>query len=391
VAGKRTTKGLGTVYQESDGRRSTSYVAARYVTLANGVRKRLKARGRTQEEAIQKLNMKARAAATQTPTGHVRVEDYLDVWLSHKRAYVRASTMRAYEQDVRLHLLPALGRKRVDRLEPRDVQAMLDALVARGARSMADRVRRTLKTSLNAAVKWGYVTHNVMDRIDPIQKTAPRRGVYTLEQIQAFLRHSEPSKYHALFRLAFATGMRKGELLALQWQDVTRSGVHVRRTVSANAGGDGTTPPKTASGYRFIPVESDTMNLVISGRTRFAQDGDWVFTTRNGKRVSARNVSHAMRTIQRRYGLPEIRFHDFRTTYATLLAEAGHHPRVIQDLLGHATPNLAMLVYQEATDRAKEGAYNDLNIGGSSGALSSVGDRHASRGSKEKERVVDDL
>jgi len=363
VADKRAAKGLGSVFAEKDGNRKTKYVAQRNVVMADGTKRRVRARGATQQEALAKLNAKANEATQRTSTGHVRFDAFLDVWLNHKRAHVRASTIRAYEQDVRLHIRPALGGKRVDRLEARHVQSMLDALVAAGKHNMADRVRRTMKTALNAAVKWGYAPTNVMDRIDPVRKPDVRRGVYTLEEIRLFLRHAEASKYYALFLLAFATGMRKGELLALQWQDLTDVGVHVRRTVSIGAKGDGTAPPKTSAGYRFIPVAADTMQAVLEGRTAYAQDGDWVFTTRNGRRLSGRNVSTAMRAIQKRYGLPEIRFHDFRRSYATLLAEAGHHPRVIQDLLGHATPNLAMLVYQDATDRAKAGAYVNLDVG----------------------------
>jgi len=326
---------------------------------------------------LQRLNAKIATVNMAPSHGRVTVAAFLTEWLAHKRVHVRASTLRAYEQDVRLHLEPALGVLPLNRLQARDAQRVIDELAKAGKWNMADRVRRTLKTALNAAVKWGYTPVNVMNQVDAVRKPAPRRGVYTLEQVQAFLRAADGSSYYPLFALAFATGMRKGELLALQWRDVSTVGVHVRRTVSINAPGDGTTPPKTNAGFRFIPVQEDVMQLVQARRTPHARDEDWVFTTRNAKRLSGRNVSFAMRRVQQRANLPEIRFHDFRRTYATLLAEAGHHPKVIQALLGHATPNLAMTVYADATDRARDRAYIDLHIGTLSGTLSTARERHA--------------
>jgi Site-specific recombinase XerD len=220
---------------------------------------------------LQRLNAKIATVNMAPSHGRVTVTAFLSDWLAHKRVHVRASTLRAYEQDVRLHIKPKLGALPLDRLQARDAQLVIDDLAKAGKWNMADRVRRTLKTALNAAVKWGYITVNVMNQVDAVRKPAPKRGAYTLEQVQTFLQAAGTSTYYPLFALAFAAGMRKGELLALQWRDVSSVGVHVRRTVSINAPGDGTTPPKTNAGFRFIPVHEDVMQLVLARRSRMRE------------------------------------------------------------------------------------------------------------------------
>ena len=371
VAGKRAARGQGTVYKEEKPNRKTTWVAERWVTLPDGRRKRVRARAASQGEALAEVEVKARRVLTLNPgADRVTVADFMVQWLEHKSAHVRASSMRAYRQDVRLHIRPALGKHRLARLQTQHCQALVDKLVNAGTPSMADRVRRTLKQALRHAVKWGLLAGSPMDRVDPVRKPAPKRATYDAAQLRKFLRVAEGSKFHPLFLLAVSTGMRKGELLALKWEDLQSDGVHVRRTVSAKASGDGTTAPKTAAGERFVPVAPATMRVILETRTKHAMDSDWVFTTRNGKRHSVRTVSRVMRTLQKRYGLPEIRFHDFRRSYATLLAEQGHHPRVIQALLGHSTPTLAMTVYTDVTEASRRRAHIDLDSGGKKGGSS---------------------
>jgi len=388
VAGKRTTRGLGSVYLDTDARSKTKWIAERWVTLPSGQRRRVRARGVTQDEALAALAVKASDTLARNPTGdRVTVREFMLAWLEHKQAHVRASTMRSYQQDNRLYITKYLGSHRLARLHASDCQQLIDRISAKGRKNMADRVRRTLKQALGYAVKQGALHANPMDRIDPVKKPDVERGTYDLEQITAFLEAASRSKLHPMFVLAFATGMRKGELLALKWSDVSADGVHVRRTVSKNAAGDGTTPPKTRAGRRFIPVDPEVMSYILSTRTRHAGDNEWVFTTRNGKRHSDRNVSKVMRDIQARHKLPEIRFHDFRRSYATLLAVQGHHPRVIQALLGHSTPTLAMTVYTEATEGAKRKARVDLR--GSFRGLPSERDDTEAAGGKRSLPVLD--
>lgn len=368
MADKRTPKGQGSVYKEEKPGRDTKWVAERWVELPDGRKARVRARAATQGKAIAERELKARRKLASNPDAErMTVSEFMDDWLTHKSAHVRASSMRAYRQDVRLHIRPQLGKHKLAKLLPKHAQGLIDGMVETGRHSMADRVRRTLRQALGHAVKWGLLAANPMDRVDAVRKPPPKRGVYSMRELRAFLEAARGSKFYPLFLLAVATGMRKGELLALQWRDLEPEGVHVRRTVSAKAKGDGTEPPKTAAGERFIPVEKETMRVVLETRTPHAQASEWVFTTRNAKRHSVRTVSRVMRTFQKRAGLAELRFHDFRRSYATLLAEAGHHPRVIQALMGHATPTMAMQIYTDATETARLRAHIGVHERGRDG------------------------
>lgn len=387
MAGKRTTRGLGSVYRDTDERTTTKWIAEKWVTLPTGVRKRVRARGVTQEEALAELAGKAADTLDRNPTGdRITVSEFMRQWLDHKRAHVRASTIRAYEQDNRLHITPNLGKLRLARVQAVDCQRVIDQLASAGSFSMADRVRRTLKQAFRYAVRQGTLNANPMDRVQPVRKPEPKRGTYTPDQIKVFLDAAKRTKYYPLFLLAFSTGMRKGELLALKWEDVTPEGVFVRRTVSKDAAGDGTTAPKTRAGVRFIPVEPATMRTILATRTKHARADEWVFTTRNGKRHSVRTPSRVMRQLQDANNLPPIRFHDFRRSYATLLAVQGHHPRVIQALLGHSTPTLAMTVYTEATEGARANAA--VQLGEFSGFTEATSPRGRYTVKRRKPRVA---
>ena len=366
----RSARGTGSVYEEDPknrANRTTQWVGEKWVTLPDGRRKRVKVRGTTQTETVAKLERRVREVVLENPdaTRQGAVE-FLEEWLKHKAAHVRASTLRAYEQDV-AHLRDPLRGLRLARVQSRHIQAAVDRLASDGHPSMADRVRRTAKQAFRQAIKWGLLNANPVDQLDPVRRPEPKRGVMTAAEMGKLLSAAEGTVYYWVFVVALSTGMRKGEVLALKWGDVAPDGVTVRRTLSHRAAGDGTGPPKTRAGVRFVPVPPHTMAGLLATRSELDGPDDWVFTTRSGKRFSPRNVSHALHVAQRRAGVPEIRFHDLRRTYATQLAAGGAHPRVIQALLGHSTPTLAMTIYTEATESARRAAVVDVLGGGSSG------------------------
>jgi integrase len=160
---------------------------------------------------------------------------------------------------------------------------------------------------------------------------------------QVLLTPSTRSRYHDIFLITITAGLRKGVFRALHWKDITPQGIHVRRTTSAGAP-RGFAPPKTRAGKRFIPLDPTITTHLLRNK---GNSNDLVFVTPSGMPVNERNVTRALHHHLRELGQPVIRFHDLRRTYATLLTVQGTHPRVIQKLLGHSTPHLAMSVYTD--------------------------------------------
>lgn len=367
---RRAARGRGTIYKDTDPRRTTQWIAEKHVRLPDGRTKRVRARGRTQDEAFALLDKKEAAAKRENPSAErLTVEQFMTRWLAYKRQQVRASTMTNYELESRRYIVPTLGRTPLARLTALQVQTMLDQIMTtaeqqttshhKGRRAMADRVRRTLAQALRQAVKWDLLARNPMDKLDPIRKAPVKRGVMTPEQLGQFFQAAAGDPLEDLFVLAISTGLRKGELLALQWRDVGPTTILVQRTVSKGAPG-GLAAPKTPAGYRIVPIPDELGRHLLRQRREHEHDDDPVFSTRTGRRVGARNVTRTFERITARAGLPTIRFHDLRRTFATLQAKRGTHPRTIQALLGHSTPTLAMTVYTDVLEEQIRAATLDV-------------------------------
>ena len=362
-------KGLGTVYKDSDPRRKARFVAEKTVRLPDGRRKRVRARAERESEAIDLLERKIRAEIAAAPAGKsLTLEAFLRLWLAHKKPTVRASTLHDYTRDVERYVSPDLGPIPLSKVNARMIQALLSDILARGHVTTADKVRRLLRQAFGWALRMEYVNENPMLRIEPIRKGRPNRGAWTPQQLVAFLRAAKGSAYFPIFYAAVSTGMRKGELLALEWRDIQDGMILVRRTVS-RAAKDGVAEPKTPDGYRRVPLSADLAAVLAKAR----KGSDLVFPSRTGHRISGTNLTRALRRIAVAAGVPVIRFHDLRRTSASLLARANVPPSAIQARLGHSTPTLAMQVYTDVYEEDARRAVVDLGLlsGGNSGGVAS--------------------
>ncbi len=232
-----------------------------------------------------------------------------------------------------------------------------------------------LHKALDTAVKWDLLQVNVCDKVSaPRQK---RYEIHTLtpEQAQHFLEAVQEHRLKALFVLALSTGMRRGEIVGLKWQDIslTDGTLHVRRTVSyVNRVGFVESEPKTGQGRRKIRLPTFTVEALREHRTRqleerllageLWQDHSLVFCTATGNYI---NPESTLKTIFKRIlknaGLPDIRFHDLRHSAATLMLSMGVHPKVVQELLGHSQISITMDIYSHVLPSMQQDAMEKMN------------------------------
>jgi integrase len=212
------------------------------------------------------------------------VGDYLDIWLDTIRQRVRPSTWEGYHRYVQAHIKPALGSVRLQRLTPADLNAfyadLLDhgkktgkggPLKARTVRLVHTIIRRALKD----AVRWGKITRNIADLADPPshrQTKPPEMQTWTADELRAFLTHVQHDRLYALWHLASMTGMRRGELLGLRWEDVDLDSgrVAVRRALVQVRSELVLSEPKTTQGRRSVAIDPAT--VVALRDHRAAQD-----------------------------------------------------------------------------------------------------------------------
>lgn len=304
---------------------------------------------------------------------------YLDQdWLPAMRARVRASTWDSYARNVRLHINPGLGALALQALTPAKLNEFYGALLEDGRRNgegglspkTVRYVHGILRKALGDAVRWTLVPRNVADYADPpsARASAPQMKTWNADEVAAFLSHTAEDRLHAAWVLAATTGMRRGEILGLRWTDVDLNATRlsVQQTLVSVAYKVEFSTPKTARGRRSLALDATTVEALRTYRKgqleeRMAwgpayEESGLVFTREDGRPIHPDRFTQMFDKHVKDAGLPRIRLHDLRHTYATLALAAGVHPKVVSERLGHATVAFTLDVYSHAVPALQEDA-----------------------------------
>ena len=351
----------GSVYQRADG----LWTAAVNLGYAGGKRQRRTLYAHTRQAVARKLTeaLKARQDGLPVTTERQTVGSFLEQWLDMVRPSLRPQTWTRYEQLVRIHALPALGRLRLSRLRPEHLQELYaDRLASGQAPASVRQLHAVLHRALKQAMRWGLVARNVGDLVSAPR--VERREMQTLdpEQARAFLAAAKGERLEALYVLALTTGMRLGELRALRWRDVdlTSSTVHVRGAPQRTREGLVIAEPKTARSRRQIELTNVAVDALR--RHRAAQneerlrlgtawtDLDLAFPNEVGDFLSETHLRRrSFFPLLEQAELPRIRFHELRHTAATLMLKKGIHAKIVQEILGHSTIAITLDLYSHVT------------------------------------------
>lgn len=365
--------GEGTVYKRKD---RPGWVAE--LPQVRGKRKRIYAR--TRDEAARKLRraLADRDRGLADADDRIKVGDFLTRWLEEDaRPSIRPATYRSYERLVRLHLVPELGKVRLARLRPDDVQAMMNRKLAAGqSPGNVAKMRVVLRRALHVAMRWELVNRNVAALTAPPKVERYQARPFTQAEVRAFLRATSEDSLAALYVLAVTTGLRRGELLGLRWQDVDLEAgtVHIRYQLQRVNRELVLVQPKTGSSRRTAGLPEVAVAALRSHRAQQLQNrlllgdtwrgsplGDFVFTTDLGTPVDGDNLSKRYRKALAAAGLEHRRFHELRVGFGTMLQAAGHDLKTISDLMGHSSVKLTADTYVRVLDAQRRRAAADLD------------------------------
>jgi integrase len=211
------------------------------ITLPNGKRKAFYGKTRQEVSNLLAAALRDRAAGLPIVGEKQTVESYLTQWLSDIKPTIRPRSWMRYEEAVRLHVLPTLGHITLARLSPQQVQALYTAKLNEGlAPATVARIHAVLRRSIGEAARMGTIQRNVAALVRAPRPTHKEMQVLSPEQARVFLAAIVDDPLEALYVLALTTGMRRGELLALHWSDVSLSAgfVQVRFTLEYLAGAE---------------------------------------------------------------------------------------------------------------------------------------------------------
>jgi integrase len=361
--GKRGS-GEGSIFQRrSDGR----WVAA--ITMPGGRRRNFY--GRSQAEALAKKADATQQLSSGLPIPPERLT--LGVWLERwvkdvAEPNVRPSTLRTYQDAIRLHIAPALGRRKIKDLQPAEIRLFEQGLVKKGLMpSTVGRIHTALRAALSAAERDGLLARNPAKLVSPPRGQRVERHPFSPAETRLFLERCKGERFGALYILCLTAGLREGEALAVHWSDVDmeRGRVAVKYTL----GRDGQLgEPKSAKSRRTLPLLPLAVEALKAHRTRQLEDrllagGLWqerdlVFATHTGTPLSARNLIRAFHQFLETEGFRHQRLHDLRHGCASLLAASGVPLRVVSEILGHSsyqlTANLYEHIYETVTEEATD-------------------------------------
>ena len=288
------------MYQRaSDGR----WVGVVDLGWIDGKRRRRTVYGATRAEAVAKLDQlraerrAGRDLAVQAPT----LSQWLDEWLREIKSSdgTRPSTLRRYQEVIRTHLAPGLGRIRVDRLAPRDVQRFLAGRRTTLAPASVVKIHGVLRVALGDAERMGLVTRNVARVVRPASLPRNERPVLTPQEARALLAEARGDRYEAVFILALGMGLRRGEVLGLRWEDIDLlSGrLHIRRALQRVQGSLQLVETKSHRSSRALPIPKNVVPVLDRQRARQLRQAPRCRDRVAGGRATLRNQHrHAGRT-----------------------------------------------------------------------------------------------
>lgn len=291
------------------------------------------------------------------------VSEYLARWLDAIISNIRPSSHQRYTDLVRLHIGPAMGKTQLAKLSALDVQRFYaDRLAANLSPTTVALMHNVLHKSLKQAVRWGLLTRNVTEAVDPPREATPEYTTWNQLQTASFLAVADTDDFAALWRLALLTGMRRGELLALKWEDLdlARKVLAVKRTLSRGPKGSFSFGvPKTAHGRRSIALPQSVVDSLQKHRVRQVEarlkvgpvyhDLDLIFADSLGHPIHPNSLTYRFKRLQAQAAVPSIRIHDLRHTSATLMLANGEHPKIVQERLGHADVSMMLNRYSHVT------------------------------------------
>ena len=324
MARKRRGRGEGSIYQRADG----LWCAELNLGYNNhGKRLRKTVYGATKGEVQGKLlEMQRKSGDGTLEVSAMSVRNCLDFWMGMIKTQVSDSTYNRYKLDVEQHLIPRLGRLQLGHLAHVHVSQMFAGMEADGFRADARRKAGTvLRQVLKHAVMLGLIHNNPALKVPLPKVTREEIHPLTPEEVGRLLAAAASDRLFALYVLALDSGMRQGELFALEWSDLDegRQEVTVVKSLSDISGTLTVKDTKTKKGRRRIPISPATMAELAAHRERMRVEGHGgrlVFCDQGGSFLRKPNVTRrSYRPALGRAGLTDVRLHDLRHTCATLL------------------------------------------------------------------------
>ena len=374
---KRRPNGEGSIRRRKDGRWEGRYTAG---YDDNGKRIIKNVLGRSQGEVKEKLKAATEKAETLdvVKSDSYTLVQWLRYWMDeYGQAYLRPSSQVNYEGFLKNQISSdSIGKMKLHELTGPDFQHFYNRMRRSGRVQRKESEKKPeglapksirnmhffISHAMDQAVKEKLITENpVRDCILP-KKERTEMKTLPLEDLQAFLAEAKHSGVYELYFTELATGLRRGELLGIKWADLNfdANSVYIQRQITRVNGKVQESPLKTKNAYRQIILPDEVTKVLKEKQKREDGFSEYVFPSPVGGPMSPSNMRRTLLGVLRRAGLPQIRFHDLRHTFATLALQNDVDVKTLSGILGHYSAGFTLDTYGHITTAMKQDAANKV-------------------------------
>ena len=387
----RAASGSGTIRQKTVNKNGKSYVywEARYTEgydPGTGKQIQRSVTGKTQKEVAQKLRQvtaELDQGAYLSPD-RMTVNEWLDIWVSDYLGNTKPHTKKSYQSIIKNHINPAIGAIKLTSLTPMHVQKLINSIRSTKKTMLGDKVNpKTVKnvhgvlhSALNQAVQCGLIRMNPADRTILPKRTKADIHVLDEQQLLTFFEAIEGHPFQYLYMTDLFTGMRQSELLGLQWPDIDFDAktITVKRQLqylgSQHGGYQYSTPKNNKSRLIMLPdiaAQALRNQKAKQSELRLAVGEAWcnpdslVFTNELGEHIKHDVVYRNLKRIFAQMGVPDMRFHDLRHSYAVISLQSGCDVKTVQENLGHYAAAFTLDTYGHVTEQMRRENADKIN------------------------------
>ena len=352
-------------------KRGSTWTAHMNWTDMNGKKQQKKVGGfKTRKAAAEHHNqfMTSIQQGRRRGTTKLRVGEYLlKEWLPKQENILKASSFASYRRIVNSYLVPRLGSIRLEEVTARRVEQMFNDLLTSGASGKSLKINTALSAktvsdiagvlnrAFKDAVRWDLIATNPISSAKKPPRRTKEMSAWTPEELNRFINVSSTDRFFAVWHLAATSGMRRGELLGLTWDDIDfeKSKVTIRKTRirAGNATIDET--PKSRKSQRTFAIDKQTLAVLKKWKARQGSErlalgtllNEHIVTEADGTLPNPNTFSRRFKALCKKSGLRVIRLHDMRHSYVVAARRAGADLKTISERIGHADPKVTLTVY----------------------------------------------
>ena len=378
---RKRKNGQGTVRLRSDGRWEGRHIVG---YDENGKAKQKSVLAKTKAECVEKLK-RLREEYTEVAPFKVKPDmrfgDWMNYWYeNHCKPSIRPTTQKGYEEWIYVHAIPGLGHIPLNKLTQADCQKFLNEMKANGRKThrdtkgpeMAERSVRScyhvIRMALDRAIKDGLIKKNPILGVKLPPPEQKEMKVLSKEEIQRFLIQAKAEGMYELFLLELTTGLRRGEILALTWDDLNfeTGELHISKQVTPVGGKNIISEPKTKAAFRTIILPPVMVGLLREYRKEVFSPLMFPSRIKPNQPIDPSYVRKRLQQILERADCKKVRFHDLRHTFATMALEHGMDVKTLSATIGHVSSSTTLDIYSHITDTMQRQAavHIDRKIGG---------------------------